>query len=54
MKTKEFKKLIKNENYDKIIEKYMKCEIYLTDKQLEIVCKDSKHHNGVAFKYVRS
>ena len=52
MKTKEFKKLIKNENCDKIIEKYIKCDIYLTDKQLEIVCKNSKHHNGVAFKYV--
>lgn len=51
MRIKEFKKLIKNENYDKIIEKYMKCEIYLTDKQLEIVCKGSKHHNGCAFKY---
>ena len=52
MKTKEFNKLIKTKDYDKIINDYIKCNIYLTDKQLTNVVELRKKDNFViAFKY---
>ena len=52
MRTKEFNKLIKTKDYDKIINDYIKCNIYLTDKQLTKVVELRKKDNFViAFKY---
>ena len=51
MKTKEFKKMIKEMKPDDIKSLYMTCKIYLTEKQLDQVCKMGEHHGGCGFKY---
>ena len=42
MKTKDFNKLIKNHNPQTILSKYMKNEIFLNNKQLDIVIDKKK------------
>lgn len=52
MKTIKFNELIKTKDYDKIINDYIKCNIYLTDKQLKKVIELRKKDNFViAFNY---
>ncbi len=46
MKASKLKALCRKHSYDKIIEMYMKSEIYLTDKQLEKICAKGSHHGG--------
>ena len=54
MKTKEFKKLIKNYSPQTILTKYMTCEFYLNNRQLDQVIEMKKGtleegHGGVSF-----
>lgn len=54
MKTKEFKKLIKNYNPQTILKKYMLGEFYLNNRQLDRVIEMKKGtpeegHGGVSF-----
>lgn len=54
MKTKEFKKLIKNYSPQTILTKYMMCEFYLNNRQLDQVIELKKGtqeegHGGVSF-----
>lgn len=49
MKASRLKSLCRKYSYDKIIEMYMKSEIYLTDKQLEKICAKGSHHGGCCF-----
>ena len=46
MKKKELNKLIKKYSSDEILNMYMECKIYLTEKQLEKICETSSHHGG--------
>ena len=46
MKKREFNKILEKYTSDQILEMYMTCKIYLTDKQLEKVCENSSHHGG--------
>ena len=46
MKKREFKKLLEEYTSNEIIEMYMTCKIYLTEKQLDKVCENSSHHGG--------
>lgn len=54
MKTKDFKKLIKNYSPQTILTKYMLCELWLNNKQLDQVIEKKKGteeegHGGVSF-----
>lgn len=54
MKTKEFKKLLKNYSPQTILTKYMMCEVYLNNKQLDQVIELKKDtpeegRGGVSF-----
>lgn len=54
MKTKDFNKLIKNHNPQTILSKYMKNEIFLNNKQLDIVIDkkkgtDEEGRGGISF-----
>lgn len=54
MRTKDFKKLIKNYSPQTILTKYMTCEIYLNNKQLDQVIELKKDtpeegRGGVSF-----
>ena len=57
MEKKKFKEILKKEKPEDIISDYMKCNIYLTDKQLKTVIdeknKDAKNegHGAVCFDY---
>ena len=53
MKTKEFKKLLKEKQPSEIISDYMTCKIYLTERQLAKVCELGNHHGGCAFKSIK-
>lgn len=46
MKASKLRALCRKYSYDKIIEMYMSCKIYLTDKQLEKICAKGSHHGG--------
>lgn len=46
MKASKLRGLSRKYSYDKIIEMYMTCKIYLTDKQLEKICAACSHHGG--------
>lgn len=46
MKASKLRGLCRKYSYDKIIEMYMKSEIYLTQKQLEKICSKGSHHGG--------
>ena len=54
MKTKDFKKLIKNYSPQTILTRYMLCELWLNNKQLDQVIKmkkgtEEEGHGGVRF-----
>ena len=51
MPTKIFKKIIKEVDPDKLLEKYMIGELYFTDKQLEILTGLGSHHGGANKNY---
>lgn len=53
MKSKDFNKLIKEKEPNKIIADYMTCKIYLTDKQLQKVCLLGNHHGGCSFGKIK-
>ena len=46
MKASKLRLLCKKYTYDKIIEMYMSCKIYLTQNQLEKICSKGSHHGG--------
>lgn len=46
MKASKLRGMCRKYTYDKIIEMYMKSEIYLTQKQLEKICAKGSHHGG--------
>lgn len=50
MKSAKFKALCRKYSYDKIIELYMSCNIYLYPRQLNHVCKNGSHHGGCILK----
>ena len=50
MKSGKFKAFCRMYSYDKIIEMYMTCKIYLFPRQLEYVCSRSSHHGGCICK----
>lgn len=50
MKTKDFNKLLKRDNPKKILTNHMMGEIYLTDKQLDKVCKLNDGRGGCILK----
>lgn len=56
MESKDFKKLIKKGDYQNILERYMRNEIFLTIEQLQKVIDlkrgtSDENHGGVNFKY---
>ena len=46
MKASKLKILKRKYTADEIIEMYMTCKIYLTEKQLEKICEKGSHHGG--------
>lgn len=51
MKIKDFNKLLKEKGAGYILSKYMSCQLFLTNKQLEKVCELNHHRGGTAFIY---
>ncbi len=50
MKASKLRALCRKYSYNKIIEMYMKGEIYLTMNQLEKICEKGDHHGGCCFR----
>ena len=50
MKKASIKVLRKKYSWDEIISLYMSMKIYLTDKQLDLVCSKGSHHGGCNVK----
>lgn len=51
MKIKDFNTMLKEKGAGYILSKYMSCQLFLTDKQLEKVCELNHHRGGTAFIY---